>query len=53
MIDKKYLITSGCSFTEGHKVGPNASWAKYLAENNNLELINIAKGGVGNDLLGF
>jgi hypothetical protein len=51
MIDKKYLITSGCSFTEGHKVGPNASWAKYLAENNNLELINIAKGGVGNEVI--
>lgn len=31
MLDKKYLITSGCSFTEGHVIGPDASWAKYLA----------------------
>ena len=51
MIDKKYLITSGCSFTEGHKLGITASWAKYVAQNNNLELINIAKGGAGNDVI--
>lgn len=51
MIDTKYLITSGCSFTEGHLIGKNASWAKYLAENNNLELINIAKGGIGNEVI--
>lgn len=51
MIDKKYLITSGCSFTEGHLIGKNASWAKYLAENNNLQLINIARGGTGNEVI--
>ena len=51
MIDKKYLITSGCSFTEGHKLGITASWAKYVAQNNNLELINIARGGTGNEVI--
>lgn len=51
MIDKKYLITSGCSFTEGHLLGPDASWAKYVAKNNNLELINLAKGGTGNEII--
>ena len=48
-MNKKYLITNGCSFTEGHLIGPDASWAKYFANNNNLELINLAKGGNGND----
>ena len=41
MFNKKYLITGGCSFTEGHLIGPNASWAKHVADNNNLELIKI------------
>ena len=50
-MNKKYLITSGCSFTEGHLIGPDASWAKYLANNNNLELINLAKGGTGNEII--
>ncbi len=30
METKKYLIATGCSFTEGHKLGENGSWANYL-----------------------
>ena len=51
MIDKKYLITSGCSFTEGHLIGPDASWAKHVANANGLKLINLAKGGTGNEII--
>jgi hypothetical protein len=51
MLDKKYLITSGCSFTEGHLIGPDASWAKYLANHYNMDLINLAKGGTGNEII--
>lgn len=51
MLNKKYLIASGCSFTGGHGIGPDASWSKYFAINNDLELINLAKGGLGNDLI--
>ena len=51
MLDKKYLITSGCSFTEGHLIGPNASWAKHLANHYNMDLINLAKGGTGNEVI--
>ncbi len=51
MINKKYLITSGCSFTEGHLIGPDASWAKHIANTNGLELINLAKGGTGNEII--
>lgn len=51
MLDKKYLITSGCSFTEGHLIGPDASWAKYLANHYNMNLINLAKGGTGNEII--
>ncbi len=51
MLDKKYLISSGCSFTEGHLLGKAGSWATYFAENNNLELINLAKGGTGNEII--
>lgn len=51
MLDKKYLITSGCSFTEGHLIGTDASWAKYLANHYNMDLINLAKGGTGNEII--
>lgn len=51
MLDKKYLITSGCSFTEGHLIGPDASWAKHLANHYNMDLINLAKGGTGNEII--
>jgi hypothetical protein len=49
-INKKYLITSGCSFTEGHMMTP-ISWAKYTAEGLGLELINIGSGGKSNDTI--
>lgn len=51
MLNKKYLIASGCSFTEGHMLGEKGSWATYFAKNNNLELINLAKGGAGNEYI--
>ena len=38
----KKLIVSGCSFTAGD------SWAQFLAEKYNLELVNLAVGGGGN-----
>jgi hypothetical protein len=51
MLNKKYLIATGCSFTEGHWLGKKASWATYFAANNNLECINLGKGGAGNEFL--
>lgn len=50
-INKKYLITNGCSFTEGHHMGEIASWPKHLGEFLNLEVINLGKGGSGNDTI--
>jgi hypothetical protein len=47
-INKDYLITSGCSFTEGHKIQP-ISWATKLSEKLKSELINLGKGGRSND----
>ena len=38
----KKLVVSGCSFTAGD------SWAQFLAEKYNLELVNLAVGGGGN-----
>tara|TARA_A100001201_G_C4093933_1_gene203035 strand:- start:952 stop:1809 length:858 start_codon:yes stop_codon:yes gene_type:complete len=49
-IDKKYLITNGCSFTEGHNIQP-ISWAHYLSKELDLELINLGKGGTGNQII--
>jgi hypothetical protein len=46
--DKKYLIASGCSFTKGHILKEPASWATHFAQNNDCELINLAKGGFCN-----
>jgi hypothetical protein len=41
-MNKKYLITSGCSFTEGQ------SWPTHLAKLMDRELVNKAEGGRGN-----
>lgn len=51
MIDKKYLVTNGCSFTQGHILGPQCAWPKFLGEELNLEVINMGKGGSGNDTI--
>ena len=48
-MNKKYLIVSGDSFTEGHDMGEQASWAYWVAKKMNLELINLACGGKGNE----
>ena len=47
MEKKKYLIASGCSFTQGHGFGKSASWATYMP----YEIINLGKGGRGNRLI--
>jgi len=47
----KYLISSGCSFTAGHIIGETASWATHLAQELDLESINLAKGGDGNEVI--
>ena len=51
MFNKKYLITNGCSFTGGHKLGVKGSWATQLAQELDLESINLAKGGDGNEVI--
>lgn len=48
---KKHLITSGCSFTDGFDMGEKGSWAYYLANSLNLELHNRARGGSGNEYI--
>lgn len=47
----KYLITNGCSFTEGHSLGNDGAWPKFLGEELDLEVINLAKGGTGNEII--
>jgi hypothetical protein len=48
----KKLIVSGCSFTVNDTAGPGAtgrcSWAQFLAEKYDLELVNLAVAGAGN-----
>lgn len=51
LLGKKYLVTSGCSFTHGHHMGELGSWAYYLSNLTNLELHNVAKGGAGNEYI--
>jgi hypothetical protein len=48
-MDKKYLISCGDSFTAGHDMGSEASWAHWTADSLNLELINLASGGMSNE----
>ena len=51
MLGKRYLVANGCSFTEGHLLGNEGAWPKFLGEKLNLEVYNIAKGGSGNDTI--
>jgi len=46
---KKYLVACGDSFTEGHNLGKDGSWATYLGPKLGLETINLACGGMSND----
>lgn len=48
--NKKYkkLVTSGCSFTQGHKLGEKVSWGYNLAQLLNCEHINKGMGGSSN-----
>lgn len=48
-MNRKYLIVSGDSFTEGHQMGERASWAYWVAKELNLQLINLSCGGKGNE----
>lgn len=50
-MNKKYLIANGCSFTEGHMLGNDGAWPKFLGQKLNMEVINLAKGGSGNDTI--
>jgi len=49
--NKKYLVTSGCSFTDGFNMKEKGSWAYYLSDMLGLELINKARGGSGNEYI--
>lgn len=51
MLNKKYLVANGCSFTEGHMLGNEGAWPKFLGKKLNLEVYNIGKGGSGNDTI--
>lgn len=47
----KYLIVSGDSFTIGHHLHEAGSWATYLGEKFGLQVINVARGGAGNEYI--
>ena len=49
--NKKYLVTSGCSFTDGFTMAEKGSWAYYLSSMLELELVNKARGGSGNEYI--
>lgn len=51
MLNKKYLVATGCSFTDGHLLQEAGSWATYFSKKNNLECINLGVGGAGNEFL--
>jgi hypothetical protein len=48
-INKKYLVACGDSFTQGHIMGKDASWATYVGKTLQLRTVNIAVGGMSND----
>ena len=50
-MQKKNLIVSGCSFTEGHNLGKNGSWGYWVSQKTNQILHNLARGGAGNEFI--
>lgn len=48
-MNKKHLIVCGDSFTEGHDMGNQASWAYWTANTLRLKLVNLAIGGMSNE----
>ena len=48
---KEHLIVCGCSFTEGHFLKSKGSWATYFGEMHDLNVINLASGGAGNEFI--
>ena len=56
---KKKLLVSGCSYTDinwksdFHDIGPNAwpMWPEILAKKLDMEVINLAKSGAGNEYI--
>lgn len=50
-MEKKNLIVGGCSFTEGHIMGEQGSWAYWLSQQTGQKLHNLGKGGVGNEYI--
>ena len=46
---KENLIVCGCSFTKGHFLPETETWGGYTATKLNLNLHNIATGGMGNE----
>lgn len=49
--NKKHLIVSGCSFTDGFWLEEKGSWAYYLSDMLDLKLHNKARGGMGNEYI--
>lgn len=49
--NKKYLLTSGCSFTDGCWLEETGSWPYHLSNKLDLKLINKARGGSGNEYI--
>jgi len=50
-MNKKNLIVGGCSFTEGHNLGKEGSWAYWISQQTNQTLHNLALGGAGNEFI--
>jgi hypothetical protein len=50
-MNKENLIVCGCSFTKGHFLSENETWGGYVANKLNLNLHNIAIGGMGNEFI--
>jgi hypothetical protein len=48
-MEMKNLIVCGCSFSKGHSLPETETWGGYTAKKMNLELHNIATGGMGNE----
>jgi hypothetical protein len=48
-MEMKNLIVCGCSFTKGHMLSETETWGGYTADKLNLQLHNIATGGMGNE----
>jgi len=50
-LQKDFILTFGCSYTQGIGLAKEDMWAELLAQELNMDLLNLGVGGTGPDII--